>query len=177
MNPESSKKESQGAKIAAVNPLWGNLFRKRLEWKQLAVDLLLETPIFHGIPRRVVSQLVDTMHRRSYVDNEVIFNTGDQGLGMYLVLSGQVTVSLDGSELACLMSGDFFGEIALFGEQVRTADAFSVGETVLVGFFQPDLQEWVERSPKQGVRVLLQLGQVLAERLRASNERLTDQPL
>jgi len=159
------------------SPMWANLFRRRPDWKQSAIAMLMQTPIFEGIPRKVVGQLVDSMHRRVYSDNEVVFNKGDQGLGMYLVLSGQVLVSLEGAELARLVPGDFFGEIALFGDQARTADAFACGATELVGFFRPDLLEWVERSPKQGSRVLMQLGQVVSERLRASNDRLAGQPI
>jgi len=163
-------------KPAGNNPMWANLFRKRPPWKQTAIRLLQETPIFEGIPRRVIAQLVDSMHRRVYRDQEAVFRKGDQGLGMYLVLGGQVSVSVGSTELARLLPGDFFGEIALFGEQERTADAFANGDTELIGFFRPDLEEWVDRSPKQGTRVLTQLGKVLAERLRASNERFSDQP-
>jgi len=159
------------------NPMWTNLFRRQAPWKQTATDMLLATPIFSGLPRRVVAQLVETMHRRSYRDNEVIFTKGDPGLGMYLVLSGQVSIQLDSSELTGLLPGDFFGEVALFGEELRTADAVACGDTELVGFFRPDLQEWLEQSPRQGVKVLQQLGQVVAARLRASNERLAGQPL
>lgn len=159
------------------NPMWTNLFRRQAPWKQTATDMLLETPIFSGIPRRVVAQLVDTMHRRSYNDDEVIFRKGDPGLGMYLVISGQVSIQLDSSELTGLLPGDFFGEVALLGEEQRTADAVACGDTELVGFFRPDLQEWLDQSPRQGVKVLQQLGQVIAARLRASNERLAGQPL
>lgn len=165
---------TKDTKPASGNPMWGNLFRKRPPWKQTAIRLFQETPIFEGIPRRVIAQLVDSMHRRSYRDQEAVFRKGDQGLGMYLVLSGQVSVSLDSTELARLLPGDFFGEVALFGEQERTADAYANGDTELIGFFRPDLEEWVDRSPKQGSRVLMQLGRVLAERLRASNERLSN---
>jgi len=162
-------------KPAGNNPMWANLFRKRPPWKQTAIRLLQETPIFEGMPRRVIAQLVDSMHHRVYRDQEAVFRKGDQGLGMYLVLGGQVSVSVDSTELARLLPGDFFGEVALFGEQARTADAFAHGDTELIGFFRPDLEEWVERSPKQGSQVLSRLGKVLAQRLRASNERFSDQ--
>lgn len=168
---------TKDTKPAGSNPMWANLFRKRPPWKQTAIRLLQETPIFEGIPQRVIAQLVDTMHRRVYRDQEAVFRKGDPGLGMYLVLSGQVSILLENTEMARLLPGDFFGEVALFGEQQRTADAFASGDTELVGFFRPDLEEWVERSPKQGSRVLTQLGKVLAERLRVSNERLSDQLL
>ena len=168
-------KKTTDTKPVGNNPMWANLFRKRPPWKQTAIRLLQETPIFEGIPRRVVTQLVDSMHRRSYRDHEAVFRKGDPGLGMYLVLTGQVSVSLEGVDLAQLLPGDFFGEVALFGEQERTADAIAKGDTELIGFFRPDLEEWVERSPRHGSRVLMQLGKVLAGRLRASNARFGDQ--
>ena len=156
------------------NPIWTNLFHRRPPWKQAAIDMLLATPVFEGMPRRAMAQLVDDMHRRVYKDQEKVFSRGDPGLGMYLVLTGEVSVVSAGSEQARLSPGDFFGEVALFGDQQRMADAIAVGDTELVGFFRPDLQEWVERSPKLGSRVLFQLGRVLARRLHATNDRLGD---
>ena len=157
-------------------PFWDNLFRRRRNWQEEATRMLADTPIFSEIPKRVLRRLVDGMYHRHYHNNEVIFQAGDPGLGMYLVLSGTVVIQLEGKQLAELGPGDFFGEVALFGDEVRTADATVSGDSELIGFFRPDLQEWVERSPKLGVKVLLQLGQVLAERLRRTNERLITVP-
>lgn len=157
-------------------PFWDNLFRRRHSWQEEATRMLADSIIFSDIPRRVLRHLVDGMYHRHYHNNEVIFKAGDPGLGMYLVLSGTVIIQLDGKHLAELNPGDFFGEVALFGDEIRTADATASGDTELIGFFQPDLQEWVERSPKLGVKVLLQLGKVLAERLRRTNARLITEP-
>lgn len=159
------------------NPIWSNLFHRRAPWKQAAIDMLLATPVFEGVPRRALAQLVDDMHRRIYKDQETVFSRGDPGLGMYLVLTGEVSIRYEGSEQARLSPGDFFGEVALFGDQQRMADAVALGDTELVGFFRPDLQEWVERSPKLGSQVLFQLGRVLAERLQATSNRAGDQSL
>lgn len=159
------------------SPYWTNLFRRRPNWKQTAVNMLKSTPIFEGVPARMVAQLVDGMHRRTYKEGERIFNRGDAGLGMYLVITGEVVIALESQELARLEPGDFFGEIALFSEEARTADATAVTDCELLGFFRPDLLEWVDRAPRYGARVVLQLGAVLSRRLRLSNERLTDQPL
>ena len=153
-------------------PLWHNLFRRRHDWQWKATRMLAETPLFASMPKRVLRQLVENMHLRHYADMETVFSAGEPGLGMYLVLSGEVRISIHDKTLATLQPGDFFGEIALFGEEVRTAAASAVGDTELVGFFRPDLEEWLERSPKMGTRLLLQLGHVLAERLRSTNERL-----
>lgn len=157
-------------------PFWDNLFRKRSSWQEEATRMLADSIIFADIPKRVLRRLVEGMYHRHYHDNEVIFHAGDPGLGMYLVLSGSVIIELDGKSLAELGPGDFFGEVALFGDEIRTADATVSGDSELIGFFRPDLQEWVERSPKLGVKVLLQLGKVLAERLRRTNERMITAP-
>ncbi len=130
------------------------------------------TPLFSEIPLRTLRQLVREMFHRQYADGEVVFDVGDPGLGMYLVIEGGVSVHLDKELLAQLEPGDFFGEVALFGNETRTASASARGETELVGFFRPALEEWVQRSPELGARFLMQLGHVLAERLRRTNERL-----
>ena len=153
-------------------PLWENLFRPRPEWQDQAAAMLAETPIFAPVPRKTLRRLVESMHLRPYQDGETVFAVGEPGLGMYLVLSGEVNIELNQQSLARLSAGDFFGEIALFGEEVRTATAVAEGPTQLVAFFRPDLEEWLERSPETGVKLLLQLGHVLAQRLRKTNERL-----
>lgn len=156
-------------------PIWSNLFRRRGTWQAQAAELFSRTPLFQEIPLRTLRRLVHEMFHRSYADGEAVFNVGDPGLGMYLVLRGGVIVHLDGEPLARLGAGDFFGEVALFGKETRTASASAEGETELVGFFRPALEEWVQRSPELGARFLMRLGHVLAERLRRTNERLVEQ--
>lgn len=154
------------------HPIWSNLFRKRKGWQALAVEYFAATPMFRDIPANVLRRLVGGMYHRMYAKSEEIFKAGDPGLGMYMILKGGVEIKLGDKVLASLMPGDFFGELALFGEDLRTADAISCDNTELVGFFRPDLEEWVERSPKLGVKVLMQLGYVVARRLYASNAQI-----
>lgn len=156
-------------------PIWANLFRSTGTWQSQAAEMFSRTPLFQDIPMRTLRRLVHEMFYRRYADGEAVFNAGDPGLGMYLVIQGAVLVHLDGEPLARLGPGDFFGEVALFGKETRTASASAQGETELVGFFRPALEEWVQRSPELGARFLMKLGHVLAERLRRTNERLVEQ--
>lgn len=59
---------------------------------------------------------------RSYQAGDKIIGTGEKGIGFYLVLDGRVEVRSDGKPIAKLEPGNFFGEMALFEEQARTAD-------------------------------------------------------
>jgi len=135
--------------------------------------LLSQTLLFDGIPSSVLLQLVEGMYHRQYRDSEAVFSYGEPGLGMYFVLSGSVEIFLDDQSLATIEPGEFFGEVALFGEETRTASARVKGETELIGFFRPALTEWIDRSPRYGSLFLLQLGRVLAARLRRANAQLS----
>lgn len=72
---------------------------------------------------------------KNYKDGEIIFKEGDQGQEMYLVREGKVKIVRTSKEkpvtLATLGIGEFFGEMALFEDQVRSATAQAVGATEL----------------------------------------------
>ncbi len=155
------------------HPLWANPFRPRPPWRTEAARLFRSTPLGEGLSPRTVRDLTGYMHLRQYRPGEPVFSVGDPGLGMYLILEGEVEITLEGRTLALLSAGDFFGEVALFGEETRTASALARDACRLAGFFRPDLDEWLAREPRQGARLLMNLGRLLAERLRRSNARLS----
>jgi len=67
-----------------------------------------------------------------YGDGEVIIRQGESGDCMYEIQDGQVEViqEKDGKEvrLAVLDKGDFFGEMAIFDREVRSATVRTMGE-------------------------------------------------
>jgi CRP-like cAMP-binding protein len=67
-----------------------------------------------------------------YGDGEVIIRQGESGDCMYEIQDGQVEViqEKDGKEvrLAVLDKGDFFGEMAIFDREVRSATVRAMGE-------------------------------------------------
>ncbi|MCG6891962.1 MAG: cyclic nucleotide-binding domain-containing protein, partial [Desulfobacteraceae bacterium] len=68
-----------------------------------------------------------------YADGEFIIRQDEIGDSMYVVQAGRVEViqhSVGGGEqhLAFLETGDFFGEMAVFEKEVRSASVRAVGE-------------------------------------------------
>ena len=100
--------------------------------------------------------------------DEVIIEENKPGVGMYIIESGKVNITLgkENKLLVLLSNGDFFGEMALILEGQRTASAIATEPTKLLGFFQPDLFNLLETSPKTGNKILYRLAQMIAERLR-----------
>jgi CRP-like cAMP-binding protein len=158
-------------------PLWENFFRRRDPESQV-LEILAGVPLFRDLNQRGLRFVRELMHIRNYREGEVVFEEGDPGQGMYIILEGEVKVLLRGNqkgeevEIVRLKTGDFFGEFSLIDESPRSATVVATTPSRLGGFFRPDLKELVERNPRHGVKVLWNLAQVLTERLRRSNDEL-----
>lgn len=157
------------------HPLWQNLFRTRTDRLTESVRLWRTTPLLAGISGRKARQLVADMHHRHYEPGEYIFRQGDVGAGAVMIRSGQVEIRAGVRVLAELAPGDFFGEVALVSEETRTADAVATAPTELMFLMRSNLDEWVQRSPRAGGDFMRNLAHVLAERLRLTNQQLSEQ--
>ncbi len=158
------------------HPFWHNLFRRSVTLESTIADLWLNTALFDRIARRHCETMVPNMQLRQYGKGEVIFNQGDLGIGVVMILSGSVSISSNGNQLALLSKGDFFGEVALVSDEPRTADAFADQDSELVFFLRPHLIELLEQHPPIASQLMLNLARVLASRLRASNDMLNRTP-
>jgi len=150
------------------NTLWSNIFKKKEIEEEGILHVLKQVPIFRDLNKRELKMVDRILHKRTYAKDEVIFNEGEPGVGMYIIESGTVHIILGQEKklLAVLSKGDFFGEMALLLETPRTAAAIAHTPLHMLGFFQPDLFSLLETHPRIGNKVLLHLAQMIAERLR-----------
>jgi CRP/FNR family cyclic AMP-dependent transcriptional regulator len=136
---------------------------------------LTDSPLFRNLDETERAQILIIGQVRSYKENDIIFKEGDPGDGLFIVVKGAVRISkqsVGGEEaLAVLEPHAFFGEMALIDFSPRAADAISNGTTDL--FFIPlkDLRTLIETHHQIALKVLYALCEVLAQRLRETNER------
>ena len=151
--------------------MWGNIFYKNAKQEDNIYTVLSKIPIFSDLNRKELKAIERILHQRTYKAGEIVFNEGDPGVGMYIIVTGHINISLgDGGKLlAVLSNGEFFGEIALLSETPRTATATAAIETQMLGFFQSDLFGLLETNPRTGNKILHRLAQMIADRLRFSN--------
>lgn len=158
------------------SPLWSNLFRNWNSQESEKVTALRQVPVFDGLSDKELDEIEKLTHERKYQAEEHIFKDKAPAEGMFIIISGGVEIYLenDGSKnvLAELSDQDFFGEIALLDEKPRSAGAVATAPSILLGFFRPDLLSLMERNPALSSKILTNLGAVLAERLRKTNELL-----
>ncbi|EKX47032.1 hypothetical protein GUITHDRAFT_106945 [Guillardia theta CCMP2712] len=76
-----------------------------------------------------------------------VIRSGTIGMGMYFINNGKCNVSVQGSQVAKLGYGDFFGEVALTMASQRTADVEAEGLVELFEFTRRDLKDVVSKYP------------------------------
>ena len=132
-----------------------------------ATETLKQVALFHGLSRRVLRDLAESVHTRDYRRDEFIYFERDPGLGMYVVQQGRVRLLVEddaGSvhELRQVTNGGIFGKISLLGDYRRMETAQAVTETRVIGLFRPDLKTIVKRHPASGAAILDVLARNLA---------------
>jgi len=103
-------------------------------------DAFRKFPLFAGLSEEHLSRLESIGQFKSFDNEQIIFNQGDDPDGLYILIDGTVSVYLtnedgDPVELAKLSSGDFFGEMALLDGQPRSASigCLSACQLLLLG--------------------------------------------
>jgi len=156
-----------------VNSFWNNIFRGA-GYQETLTYFLGTVPIFSKLKRRELGILEGVVHVRDYKADEIVFEQGDIGSGMYAIRSGQVKIYLRDEhgrevEQALLETGDFFGETALTASRPRIASARTTETTVLVGLFRSDMLETLNKYPTLSAKILLGLTRILSDRLHQSH--------
>ena len=133
------------------------------------LQLLKNVVLFKDLSMRDLAMVNSLMHERCYIADEVIFDEGEEGQGLFLVLSGRVKIVLPANENALLLElgpGAFFGEVALLDQSVRTAQARAIEDTQIVALFRAEFYSLLETHSAIASRISFQLARVLAARLR-----------
>jgi CRP-like cAMP-binding protein len=138
-------------------------------------EVLAQSGLFQGLSEDAVEPVASRLETLSLPRGRVIFNEGEPGDSLYIVISGKIKLSRrspDGREnvLAVMGPSDQFGELSVFDPGPRTATATTVTDVKLAKMPQSVLRPWIEAHPEVGERLL----HVLARRLRRTNEALAD---
>ena len=138
-------------------------------------DILRRAGIFQGVDPEAVEALASEFEISDAPRGMILFNEGEPGESLYIVLAGKVKLgrrSSDGREnlVAIMGPSDQFGELSLFDPGPRTATATVVTDARVAVLPKEALQAWVRDRPQ----IALQLLRVVARRLRRTNTMLAD---
>ena len=131
-----------------------------------------------GLSRRELMTLATFSHEKRFTAGASLFQEGDEGSEMYIVLEGRAMISKfipgAGEEaLAILERGDFFGEMSLIDGEPRSADARAHGGPLTVlALDQGTVREVLAMDPHAALEFLQLLCRLVANRLREIDEKV-----
>ena len=98
----------------------------------------------------------------------VIFEEGSPAHEMYVIVQGEVEISLRGKKLAMASAGEIVGEMALLKNASRSATVTAKTDCLLEAINKERFEMLVKDSPSFALYVM----NVLADRIRLANESL-----
>jgi CRP/FNR family transcriptional regulator, cyclic AMP receptor protein len=128
--------------------------------------LLASVPLFSDCSKRELAVIARAAKEVSHAEGFVLAREGEQGIGMFLIVSGTAEVTIGGKPRAKLGPGDFYGEIALLDRGPRSATVVATSPIKLLG-----LTEWVFRGLlKEHPGIAAKMLQIVAARVRKSSK-------
>jgi CRP/FNR family cyclic AMP-dependent transcriptional regulator len=104
----------------------------------------------------------DSKDYKTFAPGETIFEAGQSGDFMYVLVEGQVDIMVDDKVYDTLSPGGIFGEMALIDDSPRSATVRAKVYCKVVPLDQYTFTHYVQHSPFFALQVM----SVMAERLR-----------
>jgi CRP/FNR family transcriptional regulator/CRP/FNR family cyclic AMP-dependent transcriptional regulator len=136
------------------------------------LDSLRAIPLFRRVLEGDLEELATHLIERRFPKNATVVEEGLPGDYMYVIREGRVKVtkaSEDGREkiMNFLEAGAFFGDMALLGNETRSASVKTLEESLLLALSRRDFIDLLRQSPDLSLAVI----EELANRLRETNEQ------
>jgi ATP-binding cassette subfamily B protein len=116
----------------------------------LEATRLQRVPLFAGASADALAAVAERLGVETYTEGDVVVRQGDAGDKLYVIGRGQADVFIDRSgtrhRVRRLADGDFFGEVALLGDQRRTATVTAASELELYTLAREDFTTLLERQ-------------------------------
>jgi zinc transporter ZupT len=119
------------------------LERKQDEARE-QVKLLSKCDLLRHMPAQAIEDLLPAVHTRRLAAGEILFQAGDPGDALFIVVKGRVQIKAEaGSVIAELGDGQAFGEMALLSGGARTATAVPLSDVELLQINRADFDRMI----------------------------------
>jgi hypothetical protein len=138
------------------------------------MSILKDVPFFRNIPIEQLEGLASACQEQKYAKGAKVFNAGDQGEALYVIVAGQVKIEQEkrgaATLLATLTGNSYFGEMSLFDKSPRSASATVSADSLILELNRAPVLALTMQSPD----LALELINVLSHRIRETGDRLAD---
>ena len=138
-------------------------------------DFLRSIDMFSELDDELLEPIVDQSKTLDLQRGDVLFQSGDDSSDLYIVTRGRIAIgnrSFDGREslVALMESGDLFGEMPLFSNDGRSAEARALEEAAVVVIPYQPVKDLYDENPSLLWRVV----EMLVSRLKSTDIALAD---
>jgi PPM family protein phosphatase len=145
----------------------------RAEELALKLEVLKGMPLFRYLSYTELVRVMNTAEVKWFEEGDTLITEGEPGEDMFVILSGNVRLLKNGTEITQLGKGAHFGEMALVDRGPRSASAVAGETSRLLLIHRNDFYDIVKKEPTLSVKLLWSFVQVLAERLRKTTADLS----
>jgi small-conductance mechanosensitive channel/CRP-like cAMP-binding protein len=135
------------------------------------IERLAAVDIFAPLSVEETAKLAQASVRHVFAPDETVIRAGEAGSSMFVLHNGRVKVQVAESgqlrTVAVLNEGDFFGEMALFTGEPRTANVVAVEETEVLEIGHEAMKKIFDTNPD----LVESLSHIIAERRKALADR------
>lgn len=145
-----------------------------------SIQKLIQIPIFRGLSEEEVGQIVKLAEERAVGRADKVFDEGDPGDGIYVLLEGVVSIQKSDraggqQELARLSDGSVLGEMSLIaGDAARSASAVASTDARLLKISSAKFQALLAEDDRAALKIIRNLAQVMARRLTLMGEKVVE---
>lgn len=144
----------------------------------LQPSILTQFDLFAGLSGDAIGKISELCQSVTYPADTVLFAAGDESTGLYLLVQGELRVSLvtpkreQPTNVAYIKAPAVVGEMALVDGQSRSATVSA--HTAVRGLIIPQapLWEFIDNDPHTGCILMRELARQLAQKLMGMNAML-----
>ena len=140
-------------------------------------EILRKVALFEGLTNAQLRKLATALHGVEAPAGSRVFQEGDQGTSMFIIVSGRIRISkmvpgIGEEALAILERGQYFGEMSLIEDGPRSADAIAHTDCQLYELHRDKLDEVMFIDKDLACVLLWTFVRTLSARLRETNDKI-----
>ena len=143
--------------------------KKDQELPEQKVLALKGLPLFHELSYRELLNIIEIIELKVQKKGELVIKEHESGSKMFILLKGLVQVHKGGKKLARLQRGQWFGEMALIDDELRSASVTCLTPTAFVTIERGPLMKLIQKNPETGVKIFHAISKTLSQRLRKAS--------
>lgn len=138
-------------------------------------NLVSKVPFFQALDPAAIAEITHMLRRLELPPQAVVIRRGRVGDCMYFIADGEVEVEIKPVPVR-LGAGAFFGELALIGDSIRTANVSTSAPSTLLILDLADFRSITARHPEMARSIEAEATRRTSENQRSREPQLQDRP-